>query len=332
MLLTKHIDTLPEDFLDNLAEGVHFHRAFRESEIEGFDIAWLAVFRNGDRVTVAPYFVMDFYFNTMLADGWLKSALSWLKFKIVCVGHPSSDVGHIDGEISREILTAVNAELSKKASIVAYKGFHKDIPINGFIPVMGLPDTVLQLSPDYYSKLSAEKRRNLRRKRKAGESLRVVEHDGQTTALDEQLVDKIYRLYLNTYERADVRFEKLSRTYFIRTASISIYLLFYEGPDLIGFAQMIGKKPCIALKYGGFDYEKGEKYDLYFQVYLRAIDLCIRDGYSRLESGVSSYGFKRFLGSEMVETWVHYRHANKIAHWLLGKLAFLLKPSEADLK
>ncbi|HEU0234190.1 MAG TPA: GNAT family N-acetyltransferase [Gallionella sp.] len=318
----------PDDFLADEPEGAAFCKAFQASGIAEFDCRYLAIFKGDRRVAVVPYFLHEFYINTMLPDGMLKKCLSRVKFRIACVGHPSADFGMIDGEVSEDVLSLVNTALRKKAPLIAYKGFAADLPLPGFTRASGLPVPVLTIAGDYYSGLSARRLDDFRRKLKKAEPLRFEEYD----ALPEHLLVQAFRLYLNTYEQSPIRFERLTPDYFRKTAGISKFTLCFEGETLIGFAQLIGKQRKMVGKYMGMDYECNRRYGLYFLLCLKAIEACAREGYTRLDLGVASYHFKQLLGSQLVETSIYYRHNNPLANWLLGKLKFLLEPSTEDLQ
>lgn len=318
----------PDDFLVDKPEGAAFCRAFQASGIAEFDCRYLAISRNGQRIAVVPYFLHEFRVNTMLPDGVLKKCLTWVKFRIACVGHPSADFGMIDGDVSEDVLSLVNATLQKKASLVAYKDFAANLPLPGFVRVSGLPVAVLTIEGDYYSGLDARRRNDFRRKLKKANTLRFEESD----ALPEHLAARAFQLYLNTYDRSPIRFERLTLDYFQKTAGISKFLLCFDGETLIGFAQLIGKRQQMIGKYVGMDYESNRRYGLYFLLSLKAIEACAREGYTRLDLGVASYHFKQLLGGQMIETSIYYRHNNPLVNWLLGKFKFLLEPSAEELQ
>jgi hypothetical protein len=176
--------------------------------------------------------------------------------------------------------------------------------------------------------ISSRRRRDLNRQLKYSADLKFVETDG----LPNQWVDRIHELYLATHHKSDTQFERLNRDYFLATSSLSRYLLFFEGEELIGFAQTLCARGQVMHKYVGMDYERNRQHRLYFALFLKAIDICIRDGLTKLDTGVTAYDFKRHLGSRMQSTWIYYRHNNSFANALLRRFAFLLKPDEAELR
>ncbi|MDD5180246.1 MAG: GNAT family N-acetyltransferase [Gallionellaceae bacterium] len=324
MLTIERLSAPPEGFLVRFPEDGLYYKAFQDARVEGFDFGYLAVSRDEARVAVAPYFLMDFRLGTMLPDdSWLGGMLSRIKIKIACVGHPSVDLGQIDGELSAPVLEIINRELARHAPLVSYKGFDHDLPLGaGFVRARGLPVPVLKINGDYYSGLKSSRRNYLKRKMKLASGLKYEERDD----LPDRLIPHVYRLYLNVYQNADIRLECLSMDYFYNTKAISKWLLFYEADTLIGFTQVLCKNGRMVHKYIGMDYASGRKHGLYFMLFLKAIDVCARDGLTELELGVTAYEFKKKLGSHLVETHLYYRHNNRALNWLLGKFYFLLEP------
>ncbi|MCX7192423.1 MAG: hypothetical protein NTY60_02155 [Proteobacteria bacterium] len=317
----------PDDFLPNEPEGAAFHKAFLASGIINFNCRYLAIFRDEQRIAVIPYFLSTFSLGTLLPDSLLKSLLAWIKFSYVCVGHPSTDFGMIDGEVSAEVLALVNTTLGKKAALIAYKGFSEKLPLEGFTRARGLPVAVLNIEHDYYSEIDGHRRRDFKHKLEKAQSLRFE----TCASLSAQLALQVFELYLNTYNHAPLKFERLTLAYFQQTAAISRFLLFFEADTLIGFAQIIGKNQKALFKYVGMNYLHNRQYGLYYVMCLKGIEVCERKGYHQLELGVTSYHFKRLLGGQLVETGLYFRHSHPLINYLLGKFKFLIEPTADEL-
>ena len=326
----KLIDTedTPAGFLKDLPEGEDFYRACQHA-IPEFTMNYLVASRTGKRIAVIPYFVTNFRLNTMLGNSWSMRMFGWAKLGIACIGHPTVGLGRIDGEVSGELLDAAYQLLSRKAAIVACKGFAKDLPATGFVRAAGLPVAMLHLDGDFWDNLHGHKTRNdLKRKLKASSALRFEQHDG----LPENHLSRVHELYLNTRNRSPIQFEYLSPEYFSNTSRLSIYVLAFLDDRLVGFAQMLSKGDKAVGKYLGMDYAVNRGHDLYFALYLQALEICSQQGFREIEFGESSYRFKKELGCKLVDTWVYYRHRNPVAHALLSRFAFLLEPSSDELR
>lgn len=327
MLTVIDLPDVPEDFLPDHPEGGAFCRAYARARVPGFVLGCFEVRRDGRAVAQAPYFVMRLPLNTMLPAGWLKRLLQGVALKIAFVGHPSADVGQIQGERSPEVLLALNEALLRKAPLASYKGFEPGLEVPGFQRVIGLPVPVLPVSPGFWAELKHKVRTDLKRKLKASAGLRFEETQG----LPASLLQPVHALYRQTCERSDIQFEDLPPAYFEETAALSRYILCFEGERLVGFHQLICSQRTMCCKYIGMDYAIAHEHKLYFALMLRAVDICIREGMAEVDFGVTSYAFKRYVGSEMHEVFNHFRHRNRVVNALLSKLSFLLEPDPSEL-
>ena len=316
MLTIEHHASPPRDFLANEAEGYAFYKAFQDSAIANFELGYLVVKRGQTRVAVVPYFVTNYYLNTTLENGWLKRLLGWLWFRVACVGHPCADFGMIDGEISEEILQAVNIELFKLAPIVAYKDFGGGLPLRGFSKEPNLPVAALEIKGDFYSGLSRSTRRDFRRRLRKARAVRIEEWD----TYPKQFAERIYELYLETLDHAEMTFEKLTPRFFKNAASLGKYVLYWENATLIGFSLLICKDKSMLAKYMGMDYSRARQYGLYHAMVLNHIEICVRDGYTRYQTGASSYSFKKRIGSALIPTYIYFRHRDPVMNWIFSIL------------
>lgn len=106
---------VPNDFLSLYPENAGYYNAFSKARISNFSFGCINVIKGAQRISSIPYFLTHFKLNTMLDDGFLKKILGWVSFKIVCVGHPSCDIGRIDGSVDSKVLSLVNEYIGKKS-------------------------------------------------------------------------------------------------------------------------------------------------------------------------------------------------------------------------
>lgn len=328
MITIERVKDVPEDFLTESPEGGDFYRAYGRARVPGFELGCLIVRREGRRVTTAPFFTMKLPLNTMMPPGFLKTLLGRIALKIAFVGHPSADIGHIQGEQSAEVLELITSELRKLAPLVSYKGFDGSLDLKKFNKVIGLPVPVLKVPPDYWTQLKHKVRTDLKRKLKASAGLRLVEIDG----LPQAHLQRVHELYRQTCDKSDIQFEQLNAEYFQESASLSKYIFCFEGDTMIGFHQLMCSEKIMYCKYIGMDYSKNHQYKLYFALMLQAVDICIRDGIRQIDFGVTSYAFKRHVGSELRQTFNYFQHRNAVVNAILKRLSFLLEPGEVELR
>jgi hypothetical protein len=328
MISIERVSHVPEDFLVDNPEGGAFYRAYGRAGVPDFELGCFIVKRASRPVTTAPFFIMKLPLNTMMPPGFLKKLLGSIALRVAFVGHPSADVGRIQGEQSAEVLELINSELRKLAPLVSYKGFDDRLGLAKFNKVIGLPVPVLNVSPDYWNRLKHKVRTDLKRKLKASAGLRLLETDG----LPEEHLQRVYELYRQTCDNADIQFEQLNVAYFRESAPLSKYIFYFEGDLLIGFHQLLCSENIMCCKYIGMDYGKSHQYKLYFALMLQAINICIRDGIRQIDFGVTSYAFKRHVGSEMHQTFNYFQHRNAWVNAMLKRLSFLLEPDESELR
>lgn len=323
-------DVCPEDFALAEPEDHRFVRAFQAAGIGDFGFGYLLVYRGGERVSVLPYFTTVYRLNTLVTNAWLGRLLAPLSFTVACVGHPSTDEGRIDGEISAEILRAANAVLRGKAAAIAYKWFSRALPLDDFVEVQGLPVNILQAAPGYPASLDRNRRKNVTKKLKKSAALTFSVH-APGTALPESLLRDIHRLYEATAGRAAIRFERLNIDYFRLTAELSTYMLAYEGERLVGFIQWLRKGGKMSGKYVGMDYTRNRQYSLYSGMVLQSVLTAIRADVREFDLGVGSYYSKGLMGAQSRPTRLYFKHHNPLLHSLLARCRFLLEPSAQEL-
>ena len=328
MLTIEHASDVPEDFLIDDPEGGAFYRAYGRARVPGFELGCFIVKREGRTVTTAPFFIMKLSLSTMMSQGILKKLLGNIALKVVFVGHPSADIGHIQGEQSAEVLELINSELRKLAPLVSYKGFDGSLPVKKFNKVIGLPVPVLDVPPDYWARLKHKVRTDLKRKLKVSAGLRLLETDG----LPDEHLQRVHELYRQTCDNADIQFEQLNAEYFRESASLSKYIFYFEGDLMVGFHQLLCSEKIMYCKYIGMDYTRSRQYKLYFALMLEAINICIRDGIRQIDFGVTSYAFKRHVGSDLHQTFNYFQHRNACANAILKRISFLLEPGESELR
>jgi hypothetical protein len=309
-------------------EDQEFYRLFSSVKNEQFEVAFLEVKKNGELTNILPYFVMNFHLNIMLPDGLIKKMTSWLAMKVAFVGHPSIDRGYIHGDLNLNLLEQVNSKLISYAPLICYKGFDSNLPLPNFTMVKGLPNTVLNISQNYWATLRSTAKSNLKKKLRLSKDLQFLETNG----LPAEYVDKVYSLYENTLNKSAVKFEFLQKNYFINTGPISKYIYYFDKKEMIGFAQLLCSEQSMYFKYCGMDYKKSLRFQVYFSLILQMLNICIRDGIKELDFGPTTYHFKNYVGALNYPTFNYFYHSNPLINWLLKRVKFAFEPSNDELK
>lgn len=325
-LEVMELDEVPRGFLGDEVEGEVFYRATRGA-FPGFTIGVLAV-RDASGATraLAPYFLTRFQINTMLEAGLLKQLTGWISLRIACVGHPAASFGRVAGELNEAVIAALHEHLSRRAPIVCFKGFGPDLPAERYVRVRGLPVAAIDFDAAKWAEVRAS--RNIRRKIKEGSAWRLEESVG----LPRQHLDRIYDLYCQTHARATTTLGRLTAEFFVESSEISVYSLVFDGDVLIGFSQIMRSGDRAVASFMGMDYSVADRTGLYFVIVIRILDLAPQLGLRRIELGETSYTFKQRVGCVLEPTWIYYRHRNALGNALLSRLAWLIEPTEDELK
>lgn len=333
--------------LPNDAESYRYHLAFEIAKVKGFKTAYVAVKRGGIIVCIAPYFITDYRLDTTV-QGLLKKGFNTisgyfpnlLTVKLLCVGSPITDSCKIgistDYPFDGDMLIALNAALKniadrEKISVIAYKDvienqaqlFKAPLRALGFSQIDNMPvaSNLIQYAnlEAYLNSLSYTMRKNLRRKLKSLLQVRIEEFNGAPPDMS-----AIYALYLQTYEKSELKFEKLTLAFFESIAGLmpnnTRFVLYYAENQLIAFNCLLHRDGVLLDKYIGMHPVLAQKYNIYFLSWLHNIEMCIRDGFHTFQSGQAAYETKLKLGASLTPTFIFFKHKNRFLNQLL-KLA-----------
>jgi hypothetical protein len=210
---------------------------------------------------------------------------------------------------------------------------------NGYTRVPSLPMTRLHIGyasfDDYMSKaLSKATRKDLRRKFKDAEqspepiTMQVVA--GDVTPL----VDELYPLYLNVYERSSLHFEKLTRDYFCRVGrempDTVRFFIWRQGGRAIAFSLCMVQGNSLYDEYIGLDYSVALDLHLYFYTLRDVIQWGIENGFKWYCSTALNYDPKRRLKCELAPLDLYVTHTSPVANFVLRRVLPLLEPTRND--
>ena len=353
----KFEETLWDKLLANDAESYRYHLAFEIGKIEGFKTGYVAVKRGGVIVCIAPYFITDYRLDTTV-QGALKNVLTKIRdylpnlfsIRLLCVGSPITDSCKIgianDYPFDGDMLTALNGELEKIAdreniSVIAFKDVLENQALNfnaplqklGFTEVANMPvaSNLIKYSSldEYLNSLSYSMRKNLRRKLKSKQHVRIEEYSGAPPD-----INAIYALYLQTYEQSELKFEKLTLEFFESISGLMPnncrFVLYYAENQLIAFNCLLHRNGVLLDKYIGMQQALAQKYNIYFLSWLHNIEMCIRDGFHTFQSGQASYETKIRLGASLTPTSIFFRHRNILLNQPLKLLSRVLAYANFD--
>ena len=336
-----------------------YYLAVEKSSLPDFEWLYFGVYANGALRAAVPAFITDYELDTTLT-GLLRrvsDALSrvfprLLKQRLLSLGSPVGEVCHLGfaadcgASEQQQILAAVLTKMESVASerrvaMLAAKDtanaqdvlWAQSGDTTGLRRQPGLPTAVLDLPftnvDEYLATLSRATRKDLRRKLKAGEALRVEWRDN----IDD-IRDEVLRLYRETYTRAELSFEELTPEYFTSVlrecAGRALCATYWAGDRLIAFNLVLHDGERLIDKFLGMDYAVAREYNLYFYTWIENVRWCIAHGIKVYQSGQGLHREKLRLGSRLDSNWLWYRHRNPLLDRIFASLEQLARLDRND--
>lgn len=137
-----------------------------------------------------------------------------------------------------------------------------------------------------------------------------------------------YRLYLSIMERTENPLEVLPMDFFINYDSQLYEFLDADSNELVGFIQLKEIDDCLYFFFGGFNKIGNEKYDLYYNMLIKIIEIGIKAGVKTINFGQTAEESKLKIGCVEVPKYLYIHHSNIIINKVLQLLAplFSYKP------
>jgi predicted N-acyltransferase len=339
----------------SIPEGYEFYHTLEKSDLKEFSFYYLLLYRDGNILSIAPLFVADFYLDIVL-EGFVKKVIHFIRhfiprffiLKTLFCGSPFGENGVLGitkdfkgSNLLIDELVKVMCRFSKENRIpfIILKDFLREdtslldpLKHKGFLKVDSFPLVRMELNfnslEEYFKSLTYSTRKDLRRKikkaySKANIEIKVV--DGV-----EDIIDDVYRLYLNTYHAAEVRFEFLTKEFFINVSkdlkSHTKYFLYYVNGELSAFNLCFVYNDLLIDKFIGFDYDIARQYSLYFVSWCFNVEWCLKNSIRFYQAGRNGYLLKIKLGGSLIPLYAYAKHNNFFFNFIIKLLAAFLKP------
>ena len=208
---------------------------------------------------------------------------------------------------------------------------------SGFTRVPSLPNVALQLSyddfDDYLKRgVSGNTRSNLRQKFRDAAKSKPIEMSIITDATP--IIDEIYPLYLQVYERSKLRFEVLTKDYFCDIGRLmpdkARFFVWRQSGKIIAFGLTIVHDDAICCEYLGLDYAVALELHLYFYIFRDIMTWAMANGYKRYLSTGLNYDPKWHLRFKLSPLDLYVRHTSRIINVALMWMLPLLEPTRYD--
>ena len=339
----------------SIPEGYEFYHTLEKSDLKGFSFYYLTLYRNGMVLSIVPLFVADFYLD-IVSDGLIKKVIHSIRhliprffiLKTLFCGSPFGENGVLgipkDVEETRLLIDEIVQVMQRfskenKIPLTIFKDFLKEntplldsLKQKGFLKVNSFPSVRMELNfnslEEYFGSLSTSTRKDLRRKIKKAYSkdkikIKVVDDV-------EDIIDDVYTLYLNTYHAGEVKFEFLTKEFFINVSKYlkphTKYFLYYVEDRLAAFNLCFVYDHLLIDKFIGFDYEIAHPYSLYFVSWCFNIEWCLKNSIRFYQVGQTDYLPKIKLGGSLIPLYAYVKHNNFLFNVVIKYLTIFLKP------
>ena len=208
---------------------------------------------------------------------------------------------------------------------------------NGYQRAPSMPAARLELDfadfEEYMmGRLSKVFRKNLRRKLRASDGAPPLEMEVMTDAT--HLVDEIYLLYRQTYERSDFKFEELNREYFAaigqRLPDCVRYFIWRQEGRIIAFNLCLVKDGTLHDLDVGLDYSVALDLHMYFVTWRDVIQWCLLNGVKTYHTGPLNYDPKLHLKLTLAPQDLYARHNSAFFNPIFKLAIKYLEPTRHD--
>jgi predicted N-acyltransferase len=285
-----------------------------------------------------------------IVDSVRKRFPRFLTMRVLMVGC-AAGAGELDAtnaETEAWIAEALGATLrdyarANKASLVVFKDFlasHRPAMTalyrNSYARVPSMPMTRLAMPfqnfDDYLQTLGYISRKSLRRKFRKIE--RETKIDMQVVNDVSNIIEQIYSLYLQVHERSPMKFEHLTRDFFLRIAKempeSARFFIWRIDQRIVAFSLCLVCGDTIYDECLGLDYEVALDLHLYFYTMRDVIRWAIEKKLRYYMSGPLNYDPKLHLGHELAPLDLYVMHTKPLLNPIFQFAVKYLEPTRHD--
>ena len=249
----------------------------------------------------------------------------FLKLRMLMIGCAAGE-GDLDHDKPWVIQALRDAIESYRRHAGAFIILFKDFPASyrtalqplakdGYQRAPSMPSARLELDFENFEQYMTEKlskvfRKNLRRKLRASDDAPKITMEVLSDATP--FVDEIFPLYLQTYQRSDLKFEELTKEYFRlmgqRMPDRVRYFLWRQNDRIIAFNLCMIHEGTLYDLAVGLDYAVALDLHLYFVTWRDVIEWSVRNGLKTYHTGPLNYDPKSHLKLSLAPLDLYARH------------------------
>ncbi len=350
------VEEIPSDLCDCCfpppLEGLWWYHSLERSGLESqFTFAYAILERGALPVGIAPTFLMDVPIDLVAPPAIAKilriagAVIPRLRYqRTLFVGSPCSDegtIGLLPGVELADVAPILHDAFTVRARqagapMIVWKDFPDTMsaaldPLcasRGLFKLVSYPGTRLPLPAGgfeaYLQALTASHRHNLRKKLRRSKELgelqaTILQHPGPA------LLEEIFPLFLQTYEKGKTKFEHLTPKFFelIAAEDTSYFVLLrnQQTGKLVAFMLCFRIGSRVINKFIGLDYELSGHWFLYFRLWEQAVIWASSVGATDFQSGQTGYRAKLDLEHRLVPLNNYCQHRHPWLHRLFATVA-----------
>jgi uncharacterized protein len=343
------------------AEGMWWYQLLEDSKLEDqFEFYYGLISVNGTTAGILPVFLMNMPLELampapIMAVLHLLAPLfpNIIYQRTLFVGSVCADEGSIGLDPSidlRSIAVELENEISSLAvrsgaPMIVWKDLRKEV-LTALEPavregrlfkMVSYPGTVVDLPKGsfetYLGTLTNGHRHNLKKKLKR--SCAAVELTTEIVQYpDERTIDEIFGLFLQTYERATTKFEKLTKEFFLQASRLSdAHFVILRNPvdnRIVAFMLCFQLGKLVINKFIGIDYARPKEWFLYFRLWQAAVVWSMSVGATQLQSGQTGYRPKIDVGHQLIPLFNLCKHRNPLVHAVYQRIGGTVSASSLD--
>jgi hypothetical protein len=313
---------------------------------------------NGEICAIQPFFILDLDLlaGTKTRMGRLTDLIRclWPRFmraRTLMMGCAAGE-GHLDGKdefaqraSARLLASAITRQArALDARLIVLKEFPAkyrpalECFVNkSFTRIPSLPNVLLKIDytsfEEYMTRaLSGGARRKLRLKLRAAEQAPPIE----MSVVDDiaPVIDDVYPLYLQVYNRSKLHFEKLTKEYFCglghRIGDKNRFFVWRQSGKIVAFGSCILQGDTVHAEYLGLDYSVALDLHLYHYTFRDLISWGIANGYKWFHSSSLNYDPKLHLRYQLDPIDLYVRHTSTIGNAVFSWILPWLEPTRYD--
>ncbi len=344
----------------HLRKDSRYYEIVERTIIQNFRYKYFVIRDENRRILgIQPFFLLDQDIlagsepgGNKLVDAIRGAFPRFLKMRTLMVGCSAGE-GHLsfqDPRRQRQATIILAREIRKlarqqRAALIVLKEFpsqYRDVLTvftrSGFARAPSMPMTQLDISrytsfEDYLEKaLKAKQRKHIRKMLRHSAEYGSIELD--ITSDISPIIDEVYPLYLQVYDKATLKFEKLSKEFLCQIGQKiddkAVFFLWRRQGKLIAFAYNLKENRTLFGEYLGLDYAIAYDIHLYFYIMRDVIDWAIKNGATSFVSTALSYAPKLQMRHTLMPLDLYVRHTSPLINQVLKPALSRLTPVKRD--